>query len=81
MLLSAEDSPPFGTSSRENLSTIPTGHPFTKSELVCSQTCPEVFDMDGDIAVVKGDSVPGGAEETCRQAAEECPVECIAIED
>ncbi len=37
--------------------------------------------MDGDIAVVKCDSVPGGAEETCRQAVEECPVECIAIED
>ena len=44
-------------------------------------TCPEVFDMEDDIAVVKGDSVPGAAEETCRQAAEECPVECIAIED
>jgi len=26
-------------------------------------------------------TVPGEAEETCRQAAEECPVECIAIED
>lgn len=48
---------------------------------LCSQTCPEVFDMEDDIAVVKGDSVPGGEEETCRQAAEECPVECIAIED
>ena len=48
---------------------------------LCSQTCPEVFDIDGDIAVVKGDAVPGGAEETCRQAVEECPVECIAIED
>ncbi len=48
---------------------------------LCTQTCPEVFDMEDDIAVVKGDSVPGEAEETCRQAAEECPVECIAIED
>ena len=44
-------------------------------------TCSEVFDMEDDVAVVKGDSVPGGAEEDCRQAAEECPVECITIED
>ncbi len=48
---------------------------------LCTQTCPEVFEMEDDIAVVKGDSVPGDAEETCRQAAEECPVECITIED
>ncbi len=48
---------------------------------LCSQTCPEVFEMEDDIAVVKGDSVPADAEETCRQAVEECPVECISIED
>lgn len=48
---------------------------------LCTQTCPEVFEMKGDIAVAKGKSVPGDAEETCRQAAEECPVECITIED
>ncbi len=48
---------------------------------LCTQTCPEVFEMEDDIAVVKGDSVPSGTEETCRQAAEECPVECINIEE
>ena len=48
---------------------------------LCVTTCPDVFDMEDDVAVVKGDSVPGAAEETCRQTAEECPVECIAIED
>ena len=48
---------------------------------LCTQTCPEVFDMEDEIAVVKGDSVPGEVEETCRQAAEECPVECISVED
>ncbi len=48
---------------------------------LCSQTCPEVFEMEDDIAIVKGDEVPGNAEETCRQAVEECPVECITIED
>ncbi len=48
---------------------------------LCTQTCAEVFEMEDDIAVVKGDSVPAGAEETCRQAVEECPVECISIEE
>ena len=48
---------------------------------LCTQTCPEVFEMEDDIAVVIVNPVPGDAEETCRQAAEECPVECITIED
>jgi ferredoxin len=48
---------------------------------LCTTTCPEVFDMEDDVAVVKGDSVAGDVAETCRQAAEECPVECIVIED
>ncbi len=48
---------------------------------LCTQTCPEVFEMEDDLAIVKVNPVPGDAEETCRQAAEECPVECIAIED
>jgi ferredoxin len=48
---------------------------------LCTQTCPEVFEMEDDIAVVKVDEVPADAEETCRQAVEECPVECISIEE
>ncbi len=48
---------------------------------LCVQTCPEVFEMVDDLAVAKVDSVPADAEETCRQAVEECPVECISIEE
>ncbi len=48
---------------------------------LCMQTCPEVFEMEDDIAIVKGDAVPADVEETCRQAVEECPVECITIEE
>jgi len=48
---------------------------------LCTTTCPEIFEMEDDVAIVKGDSVSAELEETCRQAAEECPVECIAIED
>ncbi len=48
---------------------------------LCVQTCPEVFEMVDDLAVTKVDKVPADAEETCRQAVEECPVECISIEE
>ncbi|MDR4506006.1 MAG: ferredoxin [Candidatus Scalindua sp.] len=48
---------------------------------LCTQTCPEIFEMDGDIAVAKDGDVPAELEETCRQAAEECPVECINIDE
>jgi ferredoxin len=47
---------------------------------LCTQTCPDVFDMQDDVAIVKGDAVPAGAEDCAKQAAEECPVEAIKIE-
>ena len=48
---------------------------------LCVSTCPEVFDLDGDVATVKVQPVPAAAEATCRQAAEECPVNAILIEE
>jgi ferredoxin len=49
---------------------------------LCEEICPEVFEPDDeDIAVVKADPVPVEAEATCRQAAEECPVEAISLEE
>ena len=48
---------------------------------LCVDICPEVFDLSGDVAVVNVDSVPADAVETCREAAESCPVEAISIED
>lgn len=46
---------------------------------LCTQTCTEVFEMNGDHSSVKVDPVPKDAEDACRQAAEECPVEAITI--
>jgi ferredoxin len=48
---------------------------------LCTETCPEVFEMQNDTAVEKVDVVPPEAEETCREAAEDCPVEAITIEE
>ena len=39
------------------------------------------FSMNGDVAVAKNGDVPAEYEDTCRQAAEECPVEAIIITD
>ena len=48
---------------------------------LCEQTCPEVFEMEADIAKVKVDTVPGEYEDTCQEAADSCPVEAISIEN
>ena len=46
---------------------------------LCTQTCPEVFYMKGDVAEAKNSNVSPENEDLCRQAAEECPVEAIII--
>ena len=46
---------------------------------MCVEACPEVFEMEDDIAVVKVDPVPAEFEDSCKDAAEECPVEAIEI--
>jgi ferredoxin len=48
---------------------------------LCVETCPEVFEMNDDKAQVKGDEIPENARETCKEAAENCPVEAIQIEE
>ena len=45
---------------------------------LCVSLCPEVFEMDGNVAKAKA-AVPAAAEATCKEAAESCPVSCIAI--
>jgi ferredoxin len=48
---------------------------------LCVDTCPEVFEMAGDIAKVKVDTVPESAMECCQQAADDCPSEAISVEE
>ncbi len=47
---------------------------------LCVQTCPEVFRMEGDKAVVRVDMVAKNGEGTGRQAADDCAVTAITIE-
>ncbi|MDI6640722.1 MAG: ferredoxin [Elusimicrobiota bacterium] len=47
---------------------------------LCSDSCPEVFELKEDIAVAKVESVPAELESKVKEAAENCPVEAIKIE-
>ena len=46
---------------------------------LCVDTCPEVFEMGEDVAMVIGDEVLPEFEEAVQQAADECPVEAIIV--
>ena len=47
----------------------------------CVETCPDIFEMQGDVAIAKMEEVPAKLEKKCREAAEDCPVEAIIIEE
>jgi ferredoxin len=47
----------------------------------CVEICPEIFHVEGDLAVVRKERVPPDLEEICREAAESCPVEAIIIDE
>ena len=47
---------------------------------LCADNVPDVFEMQGDVAVVKADPVPGGQEDKVKEAAADCPVEAIKVE-
>jgi ferredoxin len=50
---------------------------------LCVQKCPEVFDLGEQegVATVLVETVPLEAEGSCREAAENCPVEAIHLEE
>jgi len=46
---------------------------------LCVSTCPEVYRMDDDKAVVSVATVPAPAEENCKKSVDECPTTAIVI--
>lgn len=48
---------------------------------LCAEECSEVFEMNDDKARVKVDEVSEDVLESCKEAAENCPVEAIQIEE
>jgi ferredoxin len=40
----------------------------------CVEICPEIFEMQGEVAAAKMEEVPEELEGACKEAAESCPV-------
>ena len=47
----------------------------------CAEICPEVFEMENDLAIVKLDKIPKELEAKVRETADDCVVEAILIEE
>ena len=47
---------------------------------LCVDTCPDVFDMGDEMAIVIVDEVLEDFEDAVQQAADECPVEAIIVD-
>ncbi len=50
---------------------------------LCADTCPEVFVMDDEFNIAKTllDRVPAELKDKCKDAAANCPVEAIVVEE
>jgi len=48
---------------------------------VCVDTCPEVFELADDKAIAKVNEVPKDLFESCKEAADNCPVEAIELKE
>jgi ferredoxin len=46
---------------------------------LCVETCPDVFEMEDDVAVVA--NADGASEEEIQEAIDNCPVEAIGWRD
>jgi len=47
---------------------------------LCADICPDVFEIKGPVAVAKPGKVSEDNEESCQQAADDCPVSAITVE-
>lgn len=48
---------------------------------VCVGVCPDIFEMEGSVAVVKAVAIPEALQAAVRDAAESCPVAAITVEE
>ncbi len=47
---------------------------------LCTEICSNVFSMSGDIAVAIAGDISDSDKNSCKEAADQCPVEAISIE-
>ena len=46
----------------------------------CAGTCPDIFELDGDVSTVKVDEIPEAQQQCAETAAENCPVGAITLD-
>ena len=47
---------------------------------LCADSCPDVYEMKDDKAIVKVDPLPDDIVDSAKDAAANCPVEAIKVE-
>ncbi|MHC4571120.1 MAG: ferredoxin [Planctomycetota bacterium] len=49
---------------------------------LCVDTCPEVFELnDEGVSKVKMEQIPTEYQQSCKEAADNCPTEAISLEE
>ncbi len=48
---------------------------------LCADICPEVFEIEVYVAMVKSAEIPARYEAACREAADQCPTGAISVEE
>jgi ferredoxin len=48
---------------------------------LCVSTCPDLFQMEGDIAKTIVEIIPDAALDSAKQAVEDCPAAAIKLEE
>jgi len=48
---------------------------------ICTQTCPDVFEIRGNKAAAKTEEAPENLKHCAKEAANSCPSEAITIEE
>lgn len=48
---------------------------------ICTQVCPQIFEMEGDKAIAKIEEVTDDLEQCAKEAADSCPSEAIIMEE
>ncbi len=48
---------------------------------LCEEMCPEVFEVHAGLSIVRLDDVPVYIEQSCREAADGCPVGAISLDE
>jgi ferredoxin len=46
---------------------------------ICVEMCPEIFGMDGEVAMLKTNTIPDRLVDVCLETAEMCPEFAIVI--